>query len=258
MVNVIFEIAKKETVSFYSNRGNLIRNGILLLVFCYIPISQIGKILSLNGHMGNVSSLLLGQTVNVAGNTASALLSALNILLLLAAFYPILIASQMAVMAFPVERDQRTLEHLLSLPLTNGEIFLGKFLSAVLTGLAGLAFVFLVVIGYTLLNSSITWNALLLNESLGLLIFVISPLMVILVTLLTVVLSSHISSPRDAYIVNLVIMIVMLGMNVMLASVNINILIFNTALAVFLVIATVILYVLGTRMVSREKLISSL
>ena len=56
----------------------------------------------------------------------------------------------MAVMAFPIERDQKTMEHLLSLPLTNGEIFLGKFLSAVVTGIAGLLIVFSVVIGYTL------------------------------------------------------------------------------------------------------------
>jgi len=240
MVNVIYEIAKKETVSFYSNRGNLIRNGLLLLVFCYIPISQIGKILGQNGHTG------------------SSLLSALNILLLLAAFYPVLISSQMAVMAFPVERDQRTLEHLLSLPLTDGEIFLGKFLSAVLTGLAGLVFVFTVVIGYTLANSNIAWNTLLLNESLALLIFVISPMMVILVTLLTVVLSSHISSPRDAYIVNLVIMMAMLGLNVAIASVNVDIFMFNVGLAVFLILATIILYIAGINTVSREKLISSL
>jgi ABC-2 type transport system permease protein len=255
MVNVIYEIAKKETVSFYSNRGNLIRNGLLLLVFCYIPISQIGKILGQSGQSSGVlTSVLLGQS----STTGSSLLSALNILLLLAAFYPVLISSQMAVMAFPVERDQRTLEHLLSLPLTDGEIFLGKFLSAVLTGLAGLVFVFAVVIGYTLANSNIAWNTLLLNESLALLIFVISPMMVILVTLLTVVLSSHISSPRDAYIVNLIIMMAMLGLNVAIASVNVDIFMFNVGLAVFLILATVILYIAGINTVSREKLISSL
>ena len=255
MVNVIYEIAKKETVSFYSNRGNLIRNGLLLLVFCYIPISQIGKILGQNGQSSGVlTSVLLGQS----SNTGSSLLSALNILLLLAAFYPVLISSQMAVMAFPVERDQRTLEHLLSLPLTDGEIFLGKFLSAVLTGLAGLVFVFTVVIGYTLANSNIAWNTLLLNESLALLIFVISPMMVILVTLLTVVLSSHISSPRDAYIVNMLIMMAMLGLNVAIASVNVDIFMFNVGLAVFLILATIILYIAGINTVSREKLISSL
>jgi ABC-2 type transport system permease protein len=234
MVNVIYEIAKKETVSFYSNRGNLIRNGLLLLVFCYIPISQIGKILGQSGQSSGVlTSVLLGQS----SSTGSSLLSALNILLLLAAFYPVLISSQMAVMAFPVERDQRTLEHLLSLPLTDGEIFLGKFLSAVLTGLAGLVFVFAVVIGYTLANSNIAWNTLLLNESLALLIFVISPMMVILVTLLTVVLSSHISSPRDAYIVNMLIMMAMLGLNVAIASVNVDIFMFNVGLAVFLILS---------------------
>jgi len=255
MVNVIYEIAKKETVSFYSNRGNLIRNGLLLLVFCYIPISQIGKILGQSGQSSGVlTSVLLGQS----SSTGSSLLSALNILLLLAAFYPVLISSQMAVMAFPVERDQRTLEHLLSLPLTDGEIFLGKFLSAVLTGLAGLVFVFAVVIGYTLANSNIAWNTLLLNESLALLIFVISPMMVILVTLLTVVLSSHISSPRDAYIVNLLIMMAMLGLNVAIASVNVDIFMFNVGLAVFLILATIILYIAGINTVSREKLISSL
>jgi ABC-2 type transport system permease protein len=255
MVNVIYEIAKKETISFYSNRGNLIRNGILLLVFCYLPINQMGYILGSNGHTANaVVTLLLGQS----SNTANSVFSALDILLLFGAFYPVLISSQMAVMAFPVERDQRTLEHLLSLPLSDGEIFLGKFLSAVVTGLVGLAFVFTVVIGYTLANSGLAWNDILLNDTLGLLIFVITPLMVILVTLLTVVLSSHISSPRDAYIINLMIMVVMMAMNAAIASVSADTLIFNSGLAVFFAVATVILYVMGIKSVSREKLISNI
>ena len=224
-------------------------------MFCYIPISQIGRILGQNGHTANaLTTVLLGQSSNMG----SAVLSALDILLLFAAFYPVLIASQMAVMAFPVERDQRTLEHLLSLPLSDGEIFLGKFLSAVITGLLGLAFVFVVVIGYALANSSLAWNDIILNEALGLLIFVISPLMVILVTLLTVVLSSHISSPRDAYIVNLIIMVVMMGLNVAIASVNIDPLVFNVGLGVFFAVSTVLLYIVGTKTVSREKLIANI
>ena len=89
-------------------------------------------------------------------------------------------------------------------------------------------------------------------------IFVIAPLMVILVTLMTVVLSSHISSPREAYIINLIIMGVMLGLNVAMASVNFDAFTFNVGLAVVLAIATVIMYIVGTRTVSREKLISSL
>ncbi len=255
MVNVIYEIAKKETGSYYSSKGNLIRNALFLIIFCYIPISQIGKIVGQSGHSSNfLTSVLVGQ----AGNSANALLTALDILLIVAAFYPVLISSQIAVMAFPVEKDQKTLEHLLSLPLTNGEIFLGKFLSAVLTGLVGLVLVFSVVIGYTLLNINIVWSDLLFNQTLGLLIFVITPLMVILVTLLTVVLSSHISSPREAYIINMVIMGIMLGVNVVMTSVNVDTFIFNIGLAVFLAIATVIMYVVGTRTVSREKLISSL
>ena len=193
------------------------------------------------------------------GITASGLLSALDILLLLAAFYPVLVSSQIAVMAFPVEKDQNTLEHLLSLPLTKGpDTSLGKFLSAVITGLAGLVLVFSVVIGYTLMNSNIVWSDLLLNGTLGLLIFVIAPLLVIMVTLLTVVLSSHISSPREAYFINMIIMGVMLGLNVVMASVSFDTFTFNVGLTAVLAVVTVILYVVGTRTVSREKLISSL
>ena len=62
MVNVIFEIAKKETASFYSNKGNLIRNAIFLLIFCYIPISQLGKIVGQSSHTSSLlTSVLVGQ-----------------------------------------------------------------------------------------------------------------------------------------------------------------------------------------------------
>ena len=83
-------------------------------MFCYLPISQINGIMAADGYKSSVLS------------------TALDAFLLIAAFSPIVIASGIAIFAFPVERDQKTMEHLLSLPLTNGEIFMGKALASLI------------------------------------------------------------------------------------------------------------------------------
>ena len=239
MVNVIFEIAKKETLSYYSLKSAYLRNGLFLALFAFLTVS-------------NATS-----TIGKYGNTSTILTIALNILMPMAAVFPVTMASGLSIMAFPAERDQKTLEHLLSLPITDTEIFLGKFLAAVATGLGGLVLICIIIFGYLLLTTSIVWDGPLLTGPLTLMILAICPMLVVLLILTTVVISSHISS-RELYIVNIVSMFVLLYLNVAADSLKIDALTFNEGLAVVLAAAIIGTYALGTRTFSREKLIKNI
>jgi len=141
MVNVIFEIARKEATSYYAHKGIVMQNALLAIVFCLVPAQQISS------------------NIAAAGYHASAFAGSLDFYLLFAAFYPIVIASGISVFAFPAERDQKTIEHLLSLPLTNAEIFLGKVLASVVTAFIWAVIMYTVILGYALLANPIVWDA---------------------------------------------------------------------------------------------------
>jgi len=242
MTNVILEIARKETISYYGQKSALLRNVLFLLLFSYLTISQTTK--------------SLGQY----GYTSTILATVIDVMIPMAAIFPVTMASGLSISAFPVERDQKTLEHLLSLPLSNREIFLGKFLAAIATGLVGLVLILTVIFGYLFLTCNIAWATPWFDSpmiALILMVFVIAPMLVVLLILTTVVISSHISS-RELYIVNVVSMFVLLGLNVAVVTLNIDILTFNEGFIAVLAAAILGAYVLGTGTFNRESLIKSL
>ena len=238
-INVIFEIARKETLSYYSQKSAYLRNVLFLVLFSVLTITNTTNTLGRYGYTSTILSITL------------------NILMPMAAIFPVTMASGLSISAFPVERDQKTLEYLLSLPVTDREVFLGKFLAALATGLVGLVIVLAVILGYLLLTCHIAWDAPLLTGSLSLMIFAIVPMLVILLILTTVVISSRISS-RELYIINVVSMFVLLYMNIAADSLKIDALTFNEALVAILAVAIVGIYLLGARLFNRESMIKSL
>ena len=238
MVNVILEIAKKEIKTFF-RQSRAFATFVFLLVFAGTAIFWIQNVLSQSGH------------------TSSVLSSALGTFLFLAAIFPASLTSGISFMAFAAERDQKTLEHLLSLPLSDNEIFLGKFLAAVIAGLAGLTFAFSVVIGYTALSNAIVWNAPLFTTSLSLLTFVIAPMLVITFALIASILSRFLSS-RDSFITNLVSMGVLFGIFALKISANLDAFAFNLLVAALLATAIVGMGIFGAKNFNREKLVARL
>ena len=236
MVNVILEIAKKEIKTFF-RQSRAFATVIMLLIFACLSVYEIHNVLARSGY------------------TSSALSSALGTFLFLAAIFPASITSGISFMAFSVERDQKTLEHLLSLPLSDNEIFLGKFLAAVIAGLAGLALAFSVVIGYTVLSNAIVWNTPLFTSSLSLLTFVVAPMLVITFALIASILSRYLSS-RDSFISNLVSMGVLLGVFAVRETITLDAYSFNLLLGVVLVVAIIGMYVFGAKNFNRESLVS--
>ncbi len=238
MVNVILEIARKEVTSYYARKGIIMQNALLAIVFCLVPIQQISANIAATGYH------------------ASAFTGLLDFYLLFAAFYPIVIASGISIFAFPVERDQKTIEHLLSLPLTNAEIFLGKVLAAVATALIWAVIIYGAILGYTLTMNPIIWDAPLLTPSLSILLFAIIPAIILLSTMMTVALTSYISNTRGAYIVNVVIMGIMIGLTSARSAMLVEAATFNLMLLAFLALLLVVTYVLSVKGFNREKLIA--
>jgi ABC-2 type transport system permease protein len=238
MASVIFEIAKKEVTSYYARKGIIMQNALLVIVFCFAPIQQISG------------------TMAAAGYQVSAFAGALDFLLLFAAFSPIVIASGISIFAFPVERDQKTIEHLLSLPLTSSEIFLGKALAAIGTALLWAVVIYAAILGYTFIMNPIVWDAPLLTPSLGILLLGIVPAIIMLSTMMTVALTSYISNTRGAYIVNVVILGIMIGLMSVRSILMVEAVTFNLALLAFLALLVVVTYVLSVKGFNREKLIA--
>ena len=239
MVNPMLEITKKELASYFSYSSTILRNVVFLVLFGALTIYN------------------LTNVVKDYGPTAHIIAAGLNIMLALAAIFPVNMAGGISVMAFPVERDQKTLEHLLSLPLSNRQIFLGKFIAAAIAGIAGMVLMYLLVFGFITVNYGISPTALMADSALDVMAFAICPMMVILLILLTVIISGYISA-RETYIVNIVSVFVLMGMNIAVSTLDVDRMAFNSGLAALLVPAILALYVIGTRTFNRESLIKNL
>jgi ABC-2 type transport system permease protein len=239
MVNAMLEIMKKELSSYFSQNTTILRNAVFLVVFGALTIYQ------------------LTTVVDKYGAAPVYIAAGLNVILALAMFFPVTMAGGISVMSFPVERDQKTLEHLLSLPLSDRQIFLGKFLAAVITGIAGLALILLLEFGFVFLAYNVAPGALLADGALSLMALAICPMLVTMLILATVIVSSHVST-RETYIVNIFSVFVLFGLNIAVSTLDIDTLTFNTALAVVLGVAIIVMYVIGTKTFNRESLIKSL
>ena len=104
-------------------------------------------------------------------------------------------------MAFPYEKEMRTIEYLFSLPLKDIEIFTGKALAAIVAGLGGLAFVMAMISGYVLVLNGhlIQWTTPFPVTSLLLTALVIAPMVVVMSVLIIVAVSGFVSSVRVTY-----------------------------------------------------------
>jgi len=238
MVNVILEISKKEIKTFF-RRSRAFTTFVILLIFAYISIYEIQNVLQHSGY------------------TSSALSTALGSYLFLAAVFPASLTSGISFMAFAVERDQKTLEHLLSLPLKDKEIFMGKFLAAVIAGLAALLLAFSVVIGYIVLYNPIVWNTPLFNTALSLLTFAVAPMLVVTFALIASILSRYLST-RDSFITNLVSMAVLLGVFALKETIALDAYSFDLLIGAVLTTAIIAMSIFGFKNFNREKLVARL
>lgn len=241
MVNITLEIARKELLAYFTGKMTVIRNMIMLLIFCYVPITQIMSVVRENGY------------------SSSALAGALDFYLLFSSFYALIMASSIAVMAFPYEKEQKTIEYLFTLPLSDIEIFAGKTLAAIVAGLAGLAFVMTVILGYVLVLNGhmIRWETPLPIVPLLLTISGIAPLIVVFSTLLVVAVSSYISSARMAYLPTYIIAGTVIGLSAIRMEPGVDALLVDMGIIAGLAIGIIIALTISLKTFNRERIAGS-
>ncbi len=238
MVNIIWEIARKELLSYFTGKMAMLRNLLMLIIFCMVPIMQIDNAL----RAGEYSSYVLSQS--------------LEFYLLFSCFYALVMASGIAVMAFPYEKEQKTIEYLFTLPLTDSEILAGKALAAIIAGLAGVAFVMAVILGYVLVLNGhlIKWVTPFPTLSLLLTIFSIAPMVVVLSVLIIVAVSSFISSARMTYLPMYVIAGIVMGLSFARVELGEYALLMDLGIILMLAAAIAVTFVISVKTFSREKI----
>jgi ABC-type Na+ efflux pump permease subunit len=241
MVNIVWEITRKELMSYFSGKIAVLRSLIMLAIFSYVPISQINGALAASGY----SSAVLGQS--------------LETYLLFSSFYAIMMGSTIAVMAFPYEKEMKTIEYLFSLPLKDFEIFAGKALAAIVAGLGGLVFVMAVISGYILLADGpmIQWTTPFPTASLMLTVLVIAPLLVLLSVLIIVAVSSFLASMRMTYLPTYVIMGVFIGLSFAKYQTDIDTLLIDGVIISLLAVSILLALAISLKTFNRERIAGS-
>lgn len=238
MVNVTWEIARKELLSYFTGKAAMLRNLIMLGIFCLVPITQIDNALRAGGY----SSAVLAQS--------------LEFYLLFSSFYAIVMASTIAVMAFPYEKEQKTIEYLFTLPLKDSEILAGKALAAILAGIGGLAFVMSVILGCVLVLNGhlIQWDTPLPTQSILLTIFVIAPMIVVLSVLIIVAISGFISNARMTYMPMYVIAGLVMGLSFARSGLGEYAMLANGVIIALLAVAIAVTFVVSVKTFNRERI----
>lgn len=241
MVNVILEIARKEWLSYFTGRMSLIRNLIMLAIFSILPIMQIDAVMKAT----NYDAGIVGQ--------------ALETYLLFSSMYAVVMGATIAVMAFPYEKEMRTIEYLFSLPLKDSEIFTGKALAAIVAGLGGLAFVMTVISGYVfVLNGHlIQWTSSFPTVSLLLTALVIAPMVVVMSVLIIVAVSGFISSVRATYMPTYLIAGGIIGLSFAKYGLGIDVVLIDAVIIGVLAAGIVVTLAVALKTFNRERIVSN-
>lgn len=241
-MNVILELARKEILSYYSSKPALLRNVIMLGIFSVVPVQQVLGVLEATGY----STLALSQT--------------LQFYMVFAGLYAVIVSASISMMAFPMEKDFKTLEYLLSLPLKDKEIFAGKTLAAVISGLASLVLIdaIIVVAIFVFAGDKIAWTSGILTPGLVIAAIVLSPSFVVLSTLLMVAVSAFLKTSREAYFATFIAIGLFLGVIYARNIIAADMIEADILIAAALLALSAASYIVAVKTFSRERLISAL
>lgn len=241
MVYITLEIARKELRSYFTGRMSMLRNLLMLAIFSIVPITQIDAVMKASGYSAEIT----GQS--------------LETYLLFSSMYAVVMGSSIAVMAFPYEKEMRTIEYLFSLPLKDSEIFAGKTLAAIVAGLGGLAFVMAIISGYVLVINGhlIQWTTPFPVTSLLLTALVIAPMVVVMSVLIIVAVSGFVSSVRVTYMPTYLIAGLVIGLSFVKYGAGIDALVIDAVIIGFLAISIAVTLAVALKTFNRERIASS-
>jgi ABC-type transport system involved in multi-copper enzyme maturation permease subunit len=158
------------------------------------------------------------------------------------------------------EKERKTMEALLATPLSESELVTGKILSSFIPSVAGTAFAALT---YGIITNIMIYpfiNSILFLDSLSLIfLFIISPLLSILSVELMILISTRVTSVRDAYQLGslVVLPLVMLIVGVVVTYFFISFLALIAAVAILLILCAVF-FKIATNVFDRERAIVKL
>jgi len=239
-LHIVKVILKKEIKTHFATKMNRAFTLLLAAMFTWFSVHNLA-----NGVAGTL------------GNLASQLEETLLFTLII----PTFISSDLAIFAFVREKSEKTLEHLLSLSISDNDIFLGKFSAAFVTGLLVEWLIALIVAASPVAFLRLAPDFSYVSVNALLILFLIAPLATALVNLLITFMSTRGSIQSRGtiiFIVTLPFSAVILGVSRSYPQLPLPHTVFNLLLALALFVAVVVVYALVMKKFSREQLISGL
>ncbi|MHA1821232.1 MAG: ABC transporter permease subunit [Promethearchaeota archaeon] len=183
-------------------------------------------------------------------------------------FIPTVIPMIIASDSFAGERERKTLESLLILPITNKELFLGKLLASFLPG------VIFSVVSFFIMGGLINLIILLYHVQVPpqapmimfgdvtfwLLVFILSPLISILNTIFGIMVSIRTKTMKSAQSISGIFVLPIVGI-ILAAIINPSFLAnlwYITFISLIIALLNYVLWIVGSKLINREKLISNL
>ena len=240
-MSVRWEIAKKELKGCYRRKSVVASMAIMVVLFITVVATSLVEAVK--------DTLTYSELNNLVDTELS-----------LALIIPAVLSAQSAVLAFPGERDTKTLEYLLAMPLKDSELILGKFGAALLLGLVGEIVIFGLILGLSpVLASNAIADATYPGPSIWLIVFLIAPLFTALAASAVIVASLHITSTRAvSFLATLPVALTAFGLFILKSEMDMNAVVVNGIIAGALAVAVAIAYLVGVRSFSREKLVTKI
>ena len=238
----LWTIARKELQTTFHSKRTIVITVLLFLGVAIVPAYKIEDIV----RDGVVTSKILVHLVDG--------------FLMVALLAPLFVASRVAESAFLAERDRKTLEHLLSMPVSDRDLFLGKFLPGLAVGVlveavVSLCMVALVAMRYpeAMAGAGALYPLLLVT------LVALGPIFIALSVLAVLLLSLRLASTREASMGSLLVifMPVLLYMLKFTRVVDVDPLAFNLGLSLVLGVVVVFMTLVGMGSFNRERLVAA-
>ncbi len=267
-LKIIRALAEKDLAEVLKNRVAVSAAIVLSLVFAIgfpLLITQINVIAQGSGDQASFGDIVKGMPAELAGQLASLTPAQLPVVLILGylvaplfLILPLMLSCVIAAEAFVGEKERKTLEGLLYTPATDGELFLGKTLAALVPGIV---YTWVNFALFAIVTNIASWPVMgriwfPTTSWWGLMIFVV-PGVALLGVAATVIISARVRTFMEAYQASGILVILILGLMVAQAA---GLLFLSPLIAVLvglvLLLADGFLVWAGNRIFSRSELIA--
>ncbi|MBY9001095.1 MAG: ABC transporter permease [Candidatus Heimdallarchaeota archaeon] len=244
--------------------------GMPILFAIFIPLSSLYPLVAIDSsefeggdEFPAYFTDLFAQVIpnwDTAGAQGQILIIMAYIMYIVVLLIPIILPAVTASETIIGEKERKTMEALLASPLSETELVTGKILSSFIPSVAGTAFAALI---YSIITNIMIYpytNSIMFLDALSLVfLFVIAPLLSILSVELMILISTRVTSVRDAYQLGslVVLPLMMLIVGVVVSYLFISTIALIAAVALLLILCA-IFFKIATNVFDRERAIVKL